>query len=75
MSFWVILIITYGGMLDGQVAYVPLPSQEACEAAMDLMWETTMKDMPDGMLQCMATDTPSKIVRPRLRPLDLGVSK
>lgn len=75
MKFWVILVITYGGTLDGTVSYVPLPSQDACEQAMDLMWDTTMKEMPDGMLQCIATDIPSKIVRPKPRPKNLGVTE
>lgn len=68
MKFWTILIITYSGPLEGSVSYVATPSQEACEAAMDLHYEMLHPDMPDLMLQCQPTSTPSKIVRPRPRP-------
>lgn len=70
-TFWTILIITYSGLLDGSVSYVALPSQDACEEAMDLTYDLLYPQMPDLMLQCVETATLSGTIRPMPRPEDL----
>ncbi len=68
MEFWTVLIITYGGFLQGNVSYVATPSQEACEMQMEASYEMLHPLMPDVMLQCQETLTPSNMVRPKPRP-------
>lgn len=73
-EFWTILIITYSGALfDGQVSYVATPSQDACEEAMNIMYDVLHPKMPDIMIQCIETTTMSSSIRPMPRPDDLGV--
>ena len=72
MEFWTILIITYGGFLDGDVSYVALPSQDACEEAMMMTYDLLYPEMPDLMLQCHQTVRPSRSIRPMPRPEGLG---
>lgn len=68
MTFWTILIITYGGALDGHMSYVAMPSQAACEEAMDFSYAMLSDHMPDMMLQCQATGMLSGTIRPQRRP-------
>jgi len=73
VTFWTILIITYSGALAGNVSYVALPSQDACEEAMDMAYDLLSPEMPDLTLQCQPTSTPTRMVRPMPRPEDMGV--
>lgn len=68
MMYWTVLIITYGGFLDGDVSYVAYPSHEACEEAMMLTYDLLYPEMPDLMLQCHETTRISKSIRPMPRP-------
>lgn len=68
MEFWTILIITYGGILQGDVSLVAYPSQDACEEAMLMTYDLLYPEMPDIMIQCHETDSISKSIRPLPRP-------
>lgn len=73
MTFWTILIITYGaGILDGRVSYIAMPSPEACAVHMEQVFETLYPEFPDLMIQCHETETPSSSMRPKPRPEEAG---
>lgn len=68
METWVLLVVVYSGYFEGKVSMVAMPSQQACEDAVDVMVEHIMPVMPDAMFQCSPTDIPVSMIRPKPRP-------
>lgn len=71
MEFWTILMITYGMGGPTYADHVVLPNPQVCGEEMLHMDTHLRPHFPDMMLQCIATDTPSKSIRPKKRPEDL----
>lgn len=63
MTFWTVLVIT---MLNGDyMSYVVYPSEEACNAARNIVSDTLHYD---HKITCIVSEIASGSVRPRPRP-------
>ncbi len=69
MTFWTLLLLTYGeGQWEAYQSAVVLPPA-ACEQVLRVASEPFLTLYPNGMLQCVPTIVPYSSIRPKGRPV------
>lgn len=72
MKFWTIMVIIYGtSVFEKDQSMIPYPSAEACGAAIEPIWDSFDAAFPDMVIQCVPTELPSRMIRPKARPAHL----
>lgn len=70
MKFWTMMVIVYGtGVFHEEQSLIAYPSVEACGAAIEPVWATFDGAFPDMVIQCVPTEMPSRILRPKRNPI------
>lgn len=72
MDFWTIMVITFGGgVFADEQSLIPYPSAKACGEAIEVVYETLHDPFPELVIQCVESDEPSRVLKPKRRPADL----
>lgn len=73
MEFWTVMVITYGvTVLGADVSLVPYRSPKECGDAIVPVYDSLASTFPELMIQCIETEEPSVLIRPKPRPEGLG---
>lgn len=68
MTYFYVLVISYGGMFADVQSGLLYADAKACADAMDTVEATFQGQIPIVMMQCVETNQPSSTIRPKKRP-------